>query len=362
MSRRAEAAAGRRAPAAWSAALLVLGMGAAAVAPAAGAAAGAAPAAAPGVSADSEVAADAGLLPARVTVTPGHAALGEPLDLEAWVLVPRGVRAQWLAPDSGGAFSWGAPAARRAPGPGGLDTLALETRLQVFSTGRVGIPGPRLALAGGSQPLERQLPVVRITIEPSPGVADSNAELRAPHAPLGAPWWERVPWTMVALGAAAIAALVVWLRWRRRRVAAPVIAGRAAVPARDPAETLLVEVEALRGLNLPGLGRHAEHALRLTGMARRFLEATAGTPRPGDSTPELVIHLEAAHLEPAQLERLSAALRLWDQLKFARRPSSVEEAQRAEQLVEEMARRRIAERERERERERAAAAGRERVA
>jgi hypothetical protein len=338
------------------AALLALALGAAA--PAASPAPGAAPPTAASATADSGVAAGAGLLPARVTVTPGRAALGQPLELSAWVLVPRGVRAQWLPPDSGGAFTWGARAARRAPGPNGLDTLALETRLQVFSTGPVGIPGPRLALAGASQPLERRLPAVRVTIEPSPGVADSNAELRAPRAPLAAPWWERVPWTMVAIAAAVIAALVVWLRLRRRRVAAPAVAGRAAAPARDPAETLLAELQALRGLNLPGLGRYAEHALRLTRIARRFLEATTGTPRPGDSTPELVIHLEAAHLEPAQLERLGAALRLWDQLKFARRPSTVEEARRAEQLVEEMARRRIA----ERERERAAVGGGERVA
>ncbi|HEY6867638.1 MAG TPA: hypothetical protein VI792_10285, partial [Candidatus Eisenbacteria bacterium] len=296
--------------------------------------------------ADTGLASSSGLLllPARVSVRPDRAALGEPMRYAAWVLVPRGTRAQWLPPDSGGAFTWGALAARRTAGPAGYDTLALETRLQVFATGPVSIPGPSFVLPGARDPAPRRLPVAHVTLLAMPGVADSNAELRPVRGPLPAPWWERVPWTLVLAAAALIAAvilLIVWVR-RRAKTAAPARAGPAV--ARDPAEVLLADLAALRAQELPRQGRFADHALILTRILRRFLEATAGTPHPGDTTPELLRHLEAAGFEAGLLAQLALLLRLWDQVKFARQPSTAAEAARAEQVIEEMAQRRLRER------------------
>ncbi len=306
-----------------------------------GAVAAPAPAVISSTDADSELASGSRLLPARVSVRPDHVRLGEPLRLRAWVLLPRAVRARWLPPDSGGAITWGAPAARRAPGTGDRDTLLFESGLQIFTPGPVSVPGPRIQLDGGRG--ARRLPSVTVTVEPSPGVADSSARLHALRAPLEAPWWERVPWTTVALTALLIAALIAAWRGLRRRRPAQVVARAAAGPPRDPAELTLEELEALRRLRLPQAGRHADHALALTRIARRFLEATAGTPRPGDSTPELVSHLEAARLEADQLARVAALLRAWDQVKFARQPATLDESERGERTVEEMARRRLRE-------------------
>jgi hypothetical protein len=282
-----------------------------------------------------------------VSVRPDRVRLGEPVRVSAWVLLPRGTRAQWLPSDSGGAFTWGALAARRVPGTGGRDTLLLETQLRIFATGPVGVPGPRFRLLGGRDRAVRRLPSVHVVVEASPGVADSSARLHALRAPLEAPWWERVPWTMVVSVAGLLAGAIAWAVWRRRRGASLPAAVPAAGPARDPAETALEELEALRRRGLPGEGRFAEHALLLTRIVRRFLEATAGTPRPGDSTPELVLHLEAARLEAGEVARLATVLRMWDQVKFAREASSADEARRAEQVVEDLARRRLLERERQ---------------
>lgn len=294
--------------------------------------------------ADSGLAAGAQLLPARVSARPDHVRLGEPVRVQAWVLLPRGIRAQWLPPDSGDATTWGTLAARRARGAGGRDTLLLETRLQIFATGPVGVPGPRFRLMGVRDRAVRRLPTIHVVVEASPGVADSSARLHPLRAPLEAPWWERVPWTMVALVAGLLAGAIAWVVWRRRRRATfPAALPAAAGAARDPAEAALEDLAALRRLGLPAEGRFAEHAFQLTRIARRFLEATAGTPRPGDTTPELVLHLEAAHLESGQVARLSTLLRAWDQVKFAREASSVAESQRAEQVVEEMARRHLLE-------------------
>jgi hypothetical protein len=220
----------------------------------------------------------------------------------------------------------------------------LEARLQIFATGRVSVPGPRFRFVGGRDRAVRRLPTAHVTVEASPGVADSSARLHPLRAPLEAPWWERVPWTIVALVAGLLAGVIAWVVWKRRRRPSVATVAAVAGPARDPAEIALEELAALRRRNLPGEGRFAEHAFELTRIARRFLESTAGTPRPGDTTPELVLHLEAARVDPGQLARLASLLRAWDQVKFAREPSSVAESQRAELAVEEMARRRLLER------------------
>lgn len=293
---------------------------------------------------DSGLAAGARLMPARVSVRPDSVRLGMPVRYQAWVLLPRETRAQWLPPDSGGAFRWGALAARRVPGAKGRDTLVFESALQVFATGPVSIPGPAVRLRDGRDRGIRRLPTAHLTVVASPGIADSSARLRPLRAPLEAPWWERVPWTRVLLALGLIAAAVAWWIWGRRRRGLPNASARTPfAPARDPADTALEALEALRRLGLPGQGRFGEHAFQLTRIARRYLEATAGTPRPGDTTPELVSHLEAARLAPADLTRLAAVLRMWDQVKFAREASSADEARRAEQVVEDLARRRLLE-------------------
>jgi len=311
--------------------------------------------------ADAAPAAAARAYAAGASALPESVALAQPVRYRAWVAVAREDRAQWLPPDTVGAFSWGKPAARLVRGDRGTDTLVFESQLQIFATGPATIAGPRLQFRGGADRNAYRLPPVTVAVTPSPGVADSNARLRPPRGPLGAPWWERVPWTLAALAAAVLVAIVTVVGWLRRRRARPAVAPLAATrPARDPAETALTELEALRRLELPEQGRFAEHAFLLTAIARRFLEATAGTARPGDTTPELVSHLEAARLEPGQLARLSTLLGWWDRVKFAREPATVEEARRGEQAVEELAWRRLEERERQRQQQ--AAASGQRVA
>jgi hypothetical protein len=135
-------------------------------------------------------------------------------------------------------------------------------------------------------------------------------------------------------------ALLVTLVWRRGRRKVPVEAVPARAP-KHPAQEALDALAALRGLHLPEHGRFAEHAFHLTRILRRFFEGTESAPRPGDTTPELMRHLEAARLEPLELERLATLLAAWDRVKFARAASSPEEAERAEEAVEELVRRRL---------------------
>ncbi|HEV2104133.1 MAG TPA: DUF4129 domain-containing protein, partial [Candidatus Eisenbacteria bacterium] len=118
-------------------------------------------------------------------------------------------------------------------------------------------------------------------------------------------------------------------------------APRPAAPPRrlDPATAALEALAALRAERLPEQGRVGEPALGLTRILRRFLEATVGTPRPGDTSGELVARLRDAHVPAEDLDRLEGLLGLWDRVKFARAPLTVEEAGRSEQAVEGVVRR-----------------------
>jgi len=280
----------------------------------------------------------------------GAVKLGEPVLYRGWITGGRPGQVRFLPPDSGGAFTWGGLRARVRPpwGKGAeaegsarvtfadIDTVFVETTVQSFTAGDLAMPGLAFEVDDGSGPRGGRLPVTRLVVVPMLTAADTSADLRPLRGPLGAPWWERVPWTRVALAAVLIAALAAAVQFFRRRKPVPVAAP---VTARTPASQALAELEALRRIDLPSRGRFAEHAFQLGRIVRRFLEAVAGTPLPGDTTPEFVSHLEAAFLEDADLERIAALMRFWDRVKFARAEESVEEAVRAEQSVEALVRR-----------------------
>jgi hypothetical protein len=284
---------------------------------------------------------------ARASITPGRVRLAEPVVYRGVVHVPRALTVRWVAPDTGGALTWGPLAASRArdtrarPASALIDTLRVEAALQAFALGAVPVPGLRFVTSTPAGPVVHRLPVVTLQVAAVIPARDAHPQLRPVRGPLAAPWWERVPWRWVALGVLLLAALVLfvwWLRRRRRLV-------RAAAPARaalDPAAEALAALAALRGLQLPEQGRFGEHAFHLTRIVRQFLERTQGTPRPGDTTRELVARLGGSALTVAEVAELGALLQAFDLVKFARARSSVEQARRAEAGVEGLVRRHAA--------------------
>jgi hypothetical protein len=281
----------------------------------------------------------------RAGVEPALVQLGERAIYRGWVERANSpARVRWLAPEPDSRFTWGSPVVRasqaggkreRVPAGGRYslaDTVSIEIPVQAFELGQHTIPGLRFEIDMGSGPSVHRLPTTTLTVAPVIAANDTTADFRAPHGPLAAPWWERVPWTWVVLGALAIAAIALFVRWWRRRRRAP--APAPAVASLDPAAEARAALAALRALRLPEHGRFAEHAFRLGQILRRYLEAVTRTTRPGDTTPELVRHLRQAGLPADDLTRLEGLLRVWDRVKFAREPFSREEAERAEAAVE----------------------------
>jgi hypothetical protein len=280
-------------------------------------------------------------LQARATVTPAAVRLGERATYRGRVLVPSGGSYKWIVPEAGGDVTWGPLRPRLAqrrpsPNPPFSDTLEVEATVQVFRLGTITLPGLAFQNQASGRREVQRVPQVQLEVVPVLTPADSNAELRPVRGPIGAPWWERVPWVWVLGGLALLALIILGVVARRGRRAPPAVAASALDPARQALERL----DALRRRRLPERGAFADHAFELTSIVRRFLEATAQTTRPGDTTTELLRRLETATLPPEDLGLLVELLRAWDRVKFARVPSSVAEAQRAESVVESMLRRR----------------------
>jgi hypothetical protein len=290
----------------------------------------------------------------RSSASPSTARLGERVIYRGRALFPRGAdpaQVRWLPPEDDERFAWGVPSTRYVPGGAArpaegkagrepatdrMDTAFVEIPLQAFALGVIQVPGIRFEVQQGSRAVAYRLPVLELPVTPVLTAADSNASLKPLRGPLEAPWWERVPWLLVALGLLVIVA-AIWL-WRRlrRRKPAPTPVRPTPVVTLDPVTEALRELVALRRLGLPHQGLFADHAARLTRIVRRFLERSTGLPRPGDTTPELVLRLSPVAESVAG--RVAPLLKSWDLVKFARAESSVGAAESSEQKVETIVR------------------------
>jgi len=286
-----------------------------------------------------------GGIPTRVSIGPlePDPHLGDRLTYRGWVALPPRTGLRWLAPDRTGDLRWGPIRSGRAPlkvrpeggEPWPAESIWVEAPLQIFEIGMVAVPGMEFEIiADDGTPRRGRLRLSHVKVVATVPADDSTTQLRPPRGPIAAPWWELVPWRLVAVVAVVLALAIAVFRFFRRKkpVPKPVVAA-APVKRRDPAAEALLRLSALRRRNLPEEGRFSEHAFELGQILRRFLEAVVHVPRPGDTTPELVRHLESGGFAPDDLKRLSGLLQRWDGIKFARLPSDLDEATACEESV-----------------------------
>jgi hypothetical protein len=205
----------------------------------------------------------------------------------------------------------------------------------VFALGEVEIPPipVRFTLADGTEGDAASDPIALKVTSLLPRDADEQklADIRAPRAVgIGRVFW-------VALLAALLlgAGLVTWLVRRRRPEAEPVKASRPETPADAEA---LAALRALAASGLLAARAFREFYIRLTTVAKRYLERRLGAPVLEMTTAETLAflrhHAHGGELLPVVRDLAQAA----DRIKFARGEGLVEAAEGHLAAVESLVR------------------------
>jgi len=194
-----------------------------------------------------------------------------------------------------------------------------------FEVGNHLVPSPPVSFRAPGEPLTAVTPIeTRISIDSLVDRATGVKDLRdvKPPRPVPRDWR---PFVVVGAGLAtllALAALVHWLRRRRRVVPAP-----PPVPAEVRARRALAELAA-RGLVQRGAFK--EYYATLSTIVRVYLEERFGLRAPEMTTEEfLLATARNAELTRAQRSSLGAFLRESDLVKFARHVPALADAERA---------------------------------
>jgi len=251
-------------------------------------------------------------------VTPDTVLIGQPFNLFIKVVAPKGVRFDFpVGPDT--------------TTQNGVRPIELRGEKLVTMLGDTAVALYHLvAWDIGTQPL--RFPDVRVTFEgqerrpPLGGAsvfvksvlpADTSLRVPKPARPLIVlpvfNWW-----LWLGLLAAAIAAVLLWLIWRRYR-------NRPKAPI-DPYVRAQQEFARIEARRLLDVGRSADYFAAMVDVAREYLSARVPGVRPSDTTSELLRAMKPREGVEAELPRL---LERADLVKFARAEPSREEAREA---------------------------------
>lgn len=195
----------------------------------------------------------------------------------------------------------------------------------VFAIGAFQLPPipVRYRLADGTtgQAASAPLALKVVSLLPREAAEQKLADIRSP-APvgIGAPFWVAVGLALLLLGA-----LVFWLVRGRKRVTRP---SAPSVPAIPPDAEALRALDALAAEGLPGRGELRPFYIRLTAIAKRYLERRLAAPVLEMTSSETLAFLRA---HPHAGELLSVVRDLAeaaDRIKFAKGQGLGPEAER----------------------------------
>jgi hypothetical protein len=216
------------------------------------------------------------------------------------------------------------PDAKGGPAPAaGPATQRYEA--SVFAVGEAAIPPipVRYRLADGTEgeASSSPVPVKIVSLLPRDPQQQKLADIRGPlSVGIGRAFW-------VALVVAVVlgAALVVWLVRRRRKAEAPAPVAASAAP---PDAEALQALAALARSGLLARGEYRPFYIRLTEVAKRYLERRLGAPVLEMTTAETLAFLRAHRHGGDLLSVVRDLAEAADRIKFARGQGLAEEADR----------------------------------
>jgi hypothetical protein len=216
------------------------------------------------------------------------------------------------------------PGAKGGPAPA-AEPGTRRYEAAVFAVGEATIPPVpvRYKLPDGTEgdASSPPVPVKIVSLLPRDPQQQKLADIRGPlSVGVGRAFW-------VALVVAVIlgAALAVWLVRRRRKAKAP---APVAVPAMPPDVEALQALAALAGSGLLARGEYRPFYIRLTAVAKRYLERRLGAPVLEMTTAETLAFLRAHRHGGDLLSVVRDLAEAADRIKFARGPGLAEEADR----------------------------------
>jgi hypothetical protein len=223
---------------------------------------------------------------------------------------------------------WGdaevAKSAAALPVGGHAGRFDLRLELAAFRTGRIDLPPLQIVAAppaGATGAVRLQTPRLAFTVRSVLPKAEAKPTPMPPAPPLPLPLGAVFWWLLAGLLATAVG-LALLLARARHRLARPQIVR----PALPPLEEFLAEVDALA--TEPSLEAvHTRHSMAL----RRLVGALLHYPAPERTTSEIDQQLRQSRLATPTRRRLLDLLRRCDEVKFAARPVTRQDA--AERLA-----------------------------
>jgi len=265
--------------------------------------------------------------PVSVTVTPSkqQVSFGEPFTLEVRATGPAGTAFTFpgeLVTDTFELRAAQAAAdASSIPEPG-----TQRYQATVFALGDATLPPilVRFRLADGTEgEAASETTVLQVaSLLPKDAQQQKLADIRGPRSVgIGRAFWVAFVASLVL-----VAALVTWLIRRRRKAQLP--AAPASAPALSPDVEALRALEALAAAGLLARGEYRPFYIRLTALAKRYLERRLLAPilemTSAETLAFLRAHTHGNPLLPAMRDLALAA----DQIKFARGAGRAQEAER----------------------------------
>ena len=267
----------------------------------------------------------AGPVSVKATASKTEVTVGEAFTVDLKATGPAGTTFEFPGEEAADAFELRTPPLEAEGSTPAVEPGTHRYEAAVFTVGEATLPpiAVRYRLPDGTEGEATSEPLVLkvVSLLPKDPQQQKLADIRGPR-PVGV---AAVFWIVLAALAALLAVLATWLVRRRRKTGAAVIT---AVPERPPDVEAL---QALDGLEVSGLLARGEHRLfyiRLTAIAKRYLERRLEAPVLEMTTAETVAFLRAhaygADLLPAMRDLAAAA----DQVKFARGAGLAQEAER----------------------------------
>ena len=266
--------------------------------------------------------------PVSVTATASRSevTLGEAFTLELKATGPAGATYTFAGEASADTLELRTPAAPAgAAAAPAAEPGTHRYEATVFALGEFQVPPipVRYRLADGTTGEAASAPLALkvVSLLPKDAAEQKLADIRSPAAVgVGAPFWIAFGIAVLLLGA-----LAFWLIRRRSRSAEP---SAPSVPAEPPDVEALRALDTLAAEGLPGRGELRPFYIRLTAIAKRYLERRLGAPVLEMTSAETLAFLRA---HPHAGELLSVVRDLAeaaDRIKFAKGQGLGPEAER----------------------------------